>query len=108
MPPEPSIPPNVQVGPDPGGLNGTFFTYYTGDGLFRDVNTPENWIQLLDEFLNWNLFGTPRFPSVSADVDDLTGQIRIRDTLQTNFFVCHDEDTGGSGVRYRVYDLYSL
>ena len=98
--------PNVQVGPNPGQWTGNYFTYCTGDGRLRDVNTPGQWIQLFTADSNeWNL-GAPGVPSLSVNVDEFTGQISIRGTLQTSFFVCADEPTAGRlGVKLRFYDF---
>lgn len=89
--------PNIQVGPSSFGLTGNFFTYCTDDGLFRDVNTPGNWIQLQVEggdAEEWGLAGFNTGQFLVADVNDLTGQISVRGTKQTQFYVCNDEPDG--------------
>jgi hypothetical protein len=97
--------PNVQVGPNPGQWTGNYFTYCTGDGLIRDVNMPGEWIQIFTgDSDEWSL-GTPGGPFLSVNVDELTGQISIRGTRVTNFFVCNDESTRGLGVKLRFYDF---
>ena len=93
--------PNIQVNPSP-GFNGNLFEFCS-DGLFRDVNTPGNWIQFdtfdANEWILFPALGPPGAAPIQipATVGSITGQISIPNGV-TNFWVCDGDEPSGNLV----------